>query len=103
MVDGRFKKGTKAGTFVVDRDAARGGQQIIASEGLDQSVKEEIKHRCSELIVRTEKGTCTCVCPLKEDGRFVHHQRRCQCAVLQGTRQPGHQGRGHSRCRILGR
>ena len=32
MVDGRFKKGTKAGTFVVDRDAARGGQQIIASE-----------------------------------------------------------------------
>lgn len=67
MVDGRFK----AGTFVVDRDAARGGQQIIASEGLDHSVKEEIKHRCSELIVRTEKGTCTCVCPLKEDGRFI--------------------------------
>ena len=71
MVDGRFKEGTKAGTFVVDRDAARGGQQIIASEGLDHSVKEEIKHRCSELIVRTEKGTCTCVCPLKEDGRFI--------------------------------
>ena len=37
----------------------------------------------------------------QEDGRRFHHQRRCQRAVLQGTRQPGHQGRRHPRRRLL--
>ena len=33
----------------------------------------------------------------QEDRRGLHHQRRRQRAVLQGTRQPGRQGQGHSR------
>ena len=39
----------------------------------------------------------------QEDRRRVDHQRRCQRAVLQEARQPGHQGGRHSRRRVLGR
>ncbi len=39
----------------------------------------------------------------QEDGRGLHHQRRRQCAVLQGTGQPGHQRRGHPGRRVLRR
>ena len=39
----------------------------------------------------------------QEDRRRLDHQRRRQRAVLQGTRQPGHQGRGHPGRRLLGR
>ena len=39
----------------------------------------------------------------QEDGGRVDHQRRRQRAVLQGTRQPGHQGDRHSGRRVLGR
>ena len=39
----------------------------------------------------------------QEDRRGLDHQRRRQRAVLQGTRQPGHHGRGHPGRRLLGR
>ena len=39
----------------------------------------------------------------QEDRRRLDHQRRRQRALLQGTRQPGHQGDGHSGRRLLGR
>ena len=39
----------------------------------------------------------------QEDRRRVDHQRRRQRSVLQGARQPGHQGQGHSGRRLLGR
>ena len=39
----------------------------------------------------------------QEDGGGLDHQRRRQRALLQGTRQPGHQGRGHPGRRFLGR
>ena len=39
----------------------------------------------------------------QEDGGGVHHQRRRQRAVLQGARQPGHQGHRHSGGGVLGR
>ena len=39
----------------------------------------------------------------QEDRRGLHHQRRRQRSLLQGTRQPGHQGDRHSGCRVLGR
>ena len=39
----------------------------------------------------------------QEDRGGVDDQRRCQRAVLQGTRKPGHQGDGHSGDRVLGR
>ena len=39
----------------------------------------------------------------QEDGGGLDHQRRRQRAVLQGTRQPGHQGDRHSGRRVLGR
>ena len=54
-----------AGRFVIDCDPTRGGQVIVASIGLDQPVKMEIKERYSELIAKAEKGTCYCVCPLR--------------------------------------
>ena len=38
----------------------------------------------------------------QEDGGGLDHQRRRQRAVLQGARQPGHQGRGHPCRRLLG-
>ncbi len=38
----------------------------------------------------------------QEDGRRVDHQRRRQRSVLQGARQPGHQGQGHPGRRVLG-
>ncbi len=59
-----------AGRFVIDCDPTRGGQVIVASIGLDQPVKMEIKERYSELIAKAEKGTCYCVCPLR-DGRYA--------------------------------
>ena len=55
-----------AGRFVIDCDPTRGGQVIVASIGLDQPVKMEIKERYSELIAKAEKGTCYCVCPLRD-------------------------------------
>ena len=39
----------------------------------------------------------------QEDRRGFDRQRRRQRAVLQGTRQPGHLGRGHPGRRLLGR
>ncbi len=39
----------------------------------------------------------------QEDGGRLHHQRRRQRALLQGARQPGHQGDRHSGRRLLGR
>ena len=39
----------------------------------------------------------------QEDGGGLHHQRRRQRAVLQGARQPGHQGDRHSGRGVLGR
>ena len=39
----------------------------------------------------------------QEDRRRLDDQRRRQRAVLQGARQPGHQGDRHSRRRVLGR
>ena len=39
----------------------------------------------------------------QEDGGGLDHQRRRQRAVLQGARQPGHQGQGHPRRGLLGR
>ena len=39
----------------------------------------------------------------QEDGGRLDHQRRRQRALLQGARQPGHQGRGHPGRRLLGR
>ncbi len=39
----------------------------------------------------------------QEDGRGLHHQRRRQRSVLQGTRQPGHQGDRHPGRGVLGR
>ena len=39
----------------------------------------------------------------QEDRGGLHHQRRRQRAVLQGTRQPGRQGQGHPGGRVLGR
>lgn len=59
-----------AGRFVIDCDPTRGGQVIVASIGLDQTVKMEIKEQYSELIAKAEKGTCYCVCPLR-DGRYA--------------------------------
>ena len=44
-----------AGRFVIDCDPTRGGQVIVASIGLDQPVKMEIKERYSELIAKAEK------------------------------------------------
>ncbi len=39
----------------------------------------------------------------QEDRGRLDHQRRRQRAVLQGARQPGHQGEGHPVGRVLGR
>ena len=39
----------------------------------------------------------------QEDRGGLDHQRRRQRAVLQGARQPGHQGEGHPGRRVLGR
>ena len=39
----------------------------------------------------------------QEDRRGLDHQRRRQRALLQGTRQPGHQGHRHPGRRLLGR
>ena len=68
MTDKRVNE--TGGTFVIDRDPARGGQVMVASTGLDQTVKTEIKENYGELIVQSKKGTCCGVCPLK-DGRYA--------------------------------
>lgn len=56
MTDKRVNE--TGGTFVIDRDPARGGQVMVASTGLDQTVKTEIKENYGELIVQSKKGTC---------------------------------------------
>ncbi len=87
-----------------DQGVRLGGQEAVSYTHLDVYKRQRELHAL-RLLGLADGGCRDQGVRLggQEDGGRVHRQRRREHSLLQGARQPGHQGERHSRHRLLHR
>jgi len=102
---GEVKRWVLAGTdYVYPRTTNKILEGVPPAEGRQEGRHHDQLHAVRSFRLAVDRGGHQEVrLGRQEDRRRVDHQRRRQRSVLQGARQPGHQGQGHPGRGLLGR